>query len=174
MLKVDYNYESMSVEDLKEIVNTDNFMIFGIGFIGFLFMAFGFGTGFTGDNHVYGLAYYFYLVALIPLVKSFVNRFKVYKKHQFFGHKKKFVIDTAIYFGIVILFVLNGIFFNKYTPQESEEYFNVFPFEHNFIFILFCIIPIFVIFWLYLDYSIQKKPRKIYQKYLLEDIKKLH
>lgn len=171
MLKISYNYESTSIEDLKEIVKTDNFMIFGIGLIGLLFMAFGFGTGFSGDNHLYGLVYYLYLIALIPLIKSFINRFKVYKKHHFFGHKKKFVIDTAIYCVFVILFLLNGLFFNKYVPQESADYFNVFPFEHNYIFILLFIVPMFIIFWFYLDYSIQKKPRKIYQKRLLEIIK---
>lgn len=162
-----FNYDEMPIKNLRELVVTDSFMIFGIWYIGILFMAFGFQTGFSAENHLWGLAYLMYLIGLVPLILCFYRRFRVYKKYSYFGQKRKFIIDTIIYVVFEILLLLNGVFFNKYIPQDKEGNFNIFPFEHNYFFLVLFILPIFAFFWIYLDRSIQNKPRKIYKRRLL-------
>lgn len=130
-------------------------VIFFVLFTGFLFNIFGFQVGFSGINYLFGLPYYFYIFFLSRTIISFIFKHFCYKKHGFFGNKKKYIIDTLIYVLFLVAFFLHAYFVITAT-SDNESFIAI---NWDFRILIPILLPLYFIFMIYLDLTAHKPIR---------------
>lgn len=155
MMKYDYNFDSLSRYDLVSIGVSNNLVFYFVWQTGLFFSLFGFQIGFTALDFVWGIPYYFYIASIIGTIISFIFKHFQYRKHNFFDNKRKYIIDTSIYLLFLLAFFFNAYYFTTAEPVVD----NFTRITLNFRILIPILLPLSIIFWVYMDYSAHKPVR---------------
>ncbi len=161
MFKYKYDFQNLSKGDLTYIGAANNLVFYFVWQTGLFFSFFGFQIGFSALNFLWGIPYYFYIASMLSTIISFVFKHIQYKKHNYFENKRKYVVDTIIYLLFLLAFFLNAYFFTTTEPVVD----NFAKTTLNFYILIPVLIPLSVVFWIYMDYSAHKPVRDKYKEY---------
>lgn len=150
-----YDFEKMTDTDLLRLGAANNLLLFFVWLTGILFNIYGFQIGFTGINYVFGLPYLLYFFCFTRTIISFVFKHLCYKKHNFFGNKKKYIIDTMLYALFLLAFFLHAYFLITVT-SDNETFIAI---NWNYEILIPVLLPLSVIFWIYIDLTGAKAVR---------------